>query len=253
MSDDRYLELEGRLSELWDLAKLGGLAAWDQQAMMPPAGSAVRTEQLGTISRLVHDRIVSEELGDLLEELRPYEESLDHDSDEASLIRVTRRGRDKELKVPGELREAQTRAGSEAFPVWVEARSTNDFELFRPYLERNIALRREYASCFEADEPYDALLDDFEPGMKTAEVREVFVRLREGLVPLVAEAKEQPIDDSCLYGRFPVEAQKEMQRVLLGKFGFREGSWRIDPVAHPFAASMGTSDVRMTTFYPEDE
>jgi carboxypeptidase Taq len=253
VSETRYSELRDRLSETWDLAKLGGLAGWDQQTMMPPQGAAVRAHQLATVSKLVHARMVSEELGELLEELRPYEESLDRDSDEASLIRVARRDRDKELRVPSELREAQTRAGAEAFPVWVEARRTNDFELFRPYLERNVELRREYASCFEVDEPYDALLDDFEPGMKTAEVREVFARLRDGLVPLVAEAAAQGIDDSCLRGHFPVEAQKEMQRVLLSRFGFREGTWRIDPVAHPFAASFSTSDIRMTTYYPEHE
>jgi carboxypeptidase Taq len=253
VSEERYAALRDRLSEIWDLAKLGGLAAWDQQAMMPPAGGPVRAGALGTISKVVHERLVSEELGELLEELRPYEESLDFDSDEASLIRVARRDRDKEVQVPTELREAQTRAGAEAFPVWVEARANNDFELFRPYLERNIELRREYASCFQVDEPYDALLDDFEPGMKTQEVRDVFTRLREGLVPLVAELSAQEIDDSCLFGDFPVAEQREMQLVLLDHFGFREGSWRLDPVAHPFASSMGTSDVRMTTYYPAGE
>ena len=253
MRGDRYAELRDYLAETWDLVEVGGLAGWDQQAMMPPAGGAVRAQQLATVSKLVHGRMVSEELGELLEELRPYEESLDYDSDEASLIRVTRRDRDKELRVPGELREAQTRAGAEAFPVWVEARRTSDFELFQPYLARNVALRREYASCFEADEPYDALLDDFERGMKTAEVREVFARLKEGLVPLIAAASSEAIDGSCLHGHFPVEAQREMQHVLLSRFGFREGTWRIDPVAHPFATSFGTSDVRMTTYYPETE
>jgi carboxypeptidase Taq len=202
----------------------------------------------------VHDQLTSEELASLLEELRGYEESLDYDSDEASLIRVTRRDHEKELRVPAELREEQTRAGAEAFPVWVEARRTSDFELFRPYLERNVELRRRYAACFEVDEPYDALLDDFEPGMKTAEVRPVFERLKEGLVPLIAEASAQEIDDSFLRrGRFPVEAQKELEQAVLGRFGFREGSWRIDPVEHPFATSFGTSDVRMTTRYPEHE
>jgi carboxypeptidase Taq len=253
VSEDRYAELRDRLCELWDLAKLGGLAGWDQQTMMPPLGAAGRAHQLATLSKVVHAGFVSDELGELLEELRPYEESLDYDSDEASLIRVSRRDRDKEAKVPGELREAQTRAGAEAFPVWVEARRTNDFELFRPYLERNVELRREYASCFGVDEPYDALLDDFEPGMKTAEVREVFARLRDGLVPLIAEASEQEIDDSVLRGRFPVEAQRELEQIVLGRYGFRDGSWRIDPVEHPFAASFGTDDIRMTSRYPEDE
>jgi carboxypeptidase Taq len=253
VSEERYSELRDYLAATWDLVKVGGLAGWDQQTMMPPGGGAVRAQQLATVSKLVHARMVSEELGELLEELRPFEESLDYDSDEASLIRVTRRDRDKELRVPGELREAQTRAGAEAFPVWVEARRTSDFELFRPYLERNVTLRREYASCFEVDEPYDALLDDFEQGMKTAEVREVFAVLKEGLVPLIAEASAQGIDGSCLQGHFPVDAQREMQHVLLSRFGFRQDTWRIDPVAHPFATSFGTSDIRMTTYYPETE
>ena len=116
---ERYTELRDRLGELWDLAKLGGLGGWDQQTMMPPQGLGVRAHQLATVSKLVHDRVVSEELGALLEELRPYEESLDPESDEASLIRVMRRDRDKELRVPRDLREEQARAGAEGFPVWV--------------------------------------------------------------------------------------------------------------------------------------
>jgi carboxypeptidase Taq len=253
VSDARYAQLHERLAQLWDVVKLIGLAGWDQQTMMPPAGASVRACQLASGSKLVHDLVVADELGELLEELRPYEESLDYDSDEASLIRWTRRDREKELRVPAELREEQARAGAEAFPVWVQARRSSDFELFRPYLERNVELRCRYAECFEADEPYDALLDDFEPGMKTAEVREVFARLRDGLVPLIAEASAQEIDDSFLRGRFPIEAQKELEQLILGRFGFREGSWRIDPVEHPFATSFGTDDIRMTTRYPEEE
>jgi carboxypeptidase Taq len=253
VSDARYAQLRERLGHLWDVVKLTGLAGWDQQTMMPPAGASVRAYQLATGAKLVHDLMVADELGDLLEELRPYEESLDYDSDEASLIRWTRRDREKELRVPAELREEESRAAAEAFPVWVEARRTSDFGRFRPYLERNVELRRRYAECFEVDEPYDALLDDFEPGMKTGEVRTVFERLKEGLVPLIAEASAQEIDDSMLRGRFPIEAQKELELVLLAKFGFREDSWRIDRVEHPFATSMGTADIRMTTNYSEDE
>jgi carboxypeptidase Taq len=249
----RLEQLRDRLGQLWDLAKLAGLASWDQQTMMPPQGAGVRARQLATASKLVHELLVSDELGSLLEELRPYEESLDYDSDEASLIRVARSDREKEVRVPAELREAQARSAAEAFPVWVEARRTANFELFRPYLERNVELRREYAGCFEVDEPYDALLDDFERGMKTAEVRTVFERLKEGLVPLIAETSEQAIDDSILHGHFPLAAQKELEQTVLGRFGFREGSWRIDPTEHPFASSIGTSDVRMTTRYPEHE
>jgi carboxypeptidase Taq len=253
VSEQRYAELRDRLGQLWDLAKLGGLAAWDQQTMMPPQGAGVRARQLASVSRLVHDLVVSDELGALLDELRPYEESLDYDSDEASLIRVMRRDRDKELRVPAELREQQSRAGAEAYPVWVEARRASDFELFLPHLRRNVELRREYASCFEVDDPYDALLDDFEPGMKTAEVREVFAQLKDGLVPLIEDGAEQEIDDSMLRGSFPLAAQQELEQLVLGRFGFREGSWRVDPTQHPFASSLGTTDIRLTTRYPEHE
>jgi carboxypeptidase Taq len=242
-----------RLGQLWDLTKLMALAGWDQQTMMPPQGGAVRARQLATGSKLHHDLLVGDELGDLLDELRSYEEALDYDSDEASLIRVARRDRDKELRVPAELRQEQTRASAEAYPVWVEARRRSDYELFRPYLERNLDLRRRYAECFDVDEPYDALLDDFEPGMKTEEVRVVFERLKEGLVPLIADASAQEIDDSFLHGHLPVAQQKELELIVLERFGFREGSWRLDPTEHPFATSFGTSDVRMTTRYPEHE
>ena len=134
MSDARYAQLRDRLGQLWDVVKLTALAGWDQQTMMPPAAAPVRARQLATGSKLVHDLLVADELGELLEDLRPYEESLDYDSDEASLIRRTRHDREKELRVPAELREEQTRAAAEAFPVWVEARRTSNFELFRPYL-----------------------------------------------------------------------------------------------------------------------
>ncbi len=253
MTAAHFAQLRERLGHLWDLSKLMALAGWDQQTMMPPQGAGVRARQLATGSRLVHDMLVGDELGELLDALGPYEESLDYDSDEASLIRLARHDRDKELRVPSELREEQTRTSAEAYPVWVEARRTSDYELFRPYLERNVELRRRYAACFDVDEPYDALLDDFEPGMKTAEVRPIFERLKDGLVPLIAEASAQEIDDSFLRGHFPVDRQKELERIVLARFGFREGSWRIDPTEHPFATSFGTSDVRMTTRYPERE
>jgi carboxypeptidase Taq len=253
VTDVRYEQLRGRVGELWDVVKLATVAAWDQQTMMPPRGASVRAAALATASKLTHDLLVSDELGRLLEELRPYEESLDYESAEASLIRVTRRDREKELNVPGELREQMARSSAEAFPVWVEARRTSDFQLFLPHLERNVALRRRYAECFDVDEPYDALLDDFEPGMKTAEVRAVFQRLKEGLVPLIAEASQHEVDDSFLHGHFPVEDQRTLQQLVLDRFGFREGSWRIDPTEHPFASSLGTDDIRMTTRFPEHE
>jgi carboxypeptidase Taq len=249
----RYRELKARLAEIWDLAKAAGLLSWDQQTMMPPRGAAVRAEQLSTLTRVVHERFISEEVGRLLDGLRTYEEALPYESNEASLIRVARRDWEKERRVPTELREEITRAAWQAYPVWVEARQNSDFDRFRPFLERNIELKRRYIECFEVDEPYDALLDDFEPQMKTAEVREVFDRLKRGLVPLIAAASEQDIDDSCLRGHFPIVAQERIGSTFVDAFGFVPGTWRIDPTEHPFASSMSTQEIRLTTRYLEDD
>ena len=250
--DKRYAELKQRLAEIWDLAKAAALLAWDQQTMMPPQGAAVRAEHLGTVVKVAHERFVSPEIGRLLEELRDYEESQPFESDDASLIRVTRRDWEKEHKVPTKLREEMTRAAWQAFPIWVEARRESNFELFRPALERNIELKRRYIECFEVDEPYDAVLDDFEPQMKTAEVRDAFARLKEGLVPLIASAPKE-LDDDFMDGPWPPEAQEALNPIILEHFGFERGVWRIDLTEHPFASSIGTQDIRLTTRYPEHQ
>jgi carboxypeptidase Taq len=216
---------------------------------MPPAGAGVRAPAFATVSGLIHKQLVADELGELLDDLEGGDE--DYDSDAASLVRVLRHARGKELRVPAELRSAMAQASSEAYPAWVAARSTSDFELFRPHLERNVELCRRYADCFDVDEPYDALLDDSEPGLKTAELRAVFSELRDGLIGLIPNGAS-PADDSILRGRFEVAPQEELARCLLDRFPLREGSWRLDTAVHAFAASLGTSDIRITTRYEQD-
>ena len=250
-AERRYAELRTRLAEIWDLTKAESLLSWDQETMMPAGGAAVRAEQLATLSKVVHERFVSDEIARLLEELRDYEAGLPFESDEASLIRVTRRDWEKERRVPTELREEMTRAAWQAYPVWVEARRTSNFELFRPRLERNIDLKRRYVECFEVDEPYDALLDDFEPEMKTVEVREAFTRLKEGLVPLIAAAAGQEADDDFMRGPFAGDAQRRLDPSILEHFGFEPHAYRIDPTEHPFASNMGIQDIRLTSRYLE--
>ena len=123
--------------------------------------------------------------------MRPYEDSLDPDSNEASLIRVTRRDWEKARKVPTELQGEMAHAAAEALPVWVEARRNSDFKSFLPHLELNVELKRRYIECFDG-EPYDILLDDYEEGMKTSEVTEVFDELKRELAPLITEAAANP-------------------------------------------------------------
>ena len=173
---ERYEELKARLATIHDLRRAQELLFWDQTVMMPPKGGPVRGAQLTTIDRIAHDLFVSDEIGRLLDDLAPYEESLDYDSDEASLIRTTRRDWEKSRRVPSELASEMVGAAAEAHDVWAQARAESNFALFLPHLERAVELKRRYIDCFDGyDEPYDALLDDYEPGMKTAEVRAVFM------------------------------------------------------------------------------
>ena len=246
-----FEELEARAAELHHLTKVVMVLNWDQRTLMPTAGGPGRANQLGTLARLSHELLVSDELSRLLEAVGPYGETLDYDSNEASLIRFLRREHEKARRVPAELRAEMLRASSRALPVWDRARSESDFESFRPYLERNLELRREYVGYLgEADEAYDHLLDDFEPGMKTADVRSVFEQLKQGLVPLIAEiAEREPIDDSCLAGEFDLAGQHEFERRVLDAFGFTSDSWRIDETTHPFASSSSVSDIRITTHH----
>ncbi|HXY83896.1 MAG TPA: carboxypeptidase M32 [Gaiellaceae bacterium] len=247
---DSLAELKERLSRVGDLDKVGRLLSWDQQTMMPAAGAAIRADQLGTLRRVSHELLTSDETGRLLDELRGLEETLPPDSDDACLIRLARRDYDKAVRVPAALRAEMTSAAAQAQPVWVKARATSDFSMFLPALERNVELRRSYIACFDsADEPYDILLDDFEPDTTTADVRRIFDELKPELLSLVADLRDQEVDDSFLRGDFPVDRQRALAHEVVELFGMRPDTWRLDPTVHPFASGAGIDDIRMTTSY----
>jgi carboxypeptidase Taq len=249
--EQRLAELKARLAEINDLGKTAALLGWDQRVFMPPAGGAVRAEQLATISRIVHQRFTDPEVGRLLDELQPYGESLEYDSDDASLIRTTRHDYEKAVRVPADLRVELARASSHGYDAWQEARTTNNAELLRPHLERNIELRHQYVECFAPyDDPYDVLLDDYERGMKTTEVAAVFDELKPALKAIVADvAQREPVDRSVLEGDFPAEQQKQFALRVLETLGFDRTAWRFDETAHPFASSLGIDDIRLTGRY----
>ena len=242
--------LRERLAEISDLRRTMLLLGWDQRVTMPPLGTAARAEALATLGRIAHDKFVDAKVGSLLEQLRPLEESLAYDSDDASLIRVTRRDWEKERRVPSDLRAEMTREGAKGHQIWVEARASSDFASFLPVLERNLELKRRYVECFEWDDsPYTPLLDDYEPLMQTSEVAEVFDTIQPMLSELVKEAP--PIDASFLELPYPEELQRKFAERVLGTLGFTEGAWRLDPTVHPFCTSFSTRDVRLTTRYHE--
>ena len=238
-------ELLGRLAEIADLERVSMLLAWDQEVVMPPAGAQARGELRATVGRLAHERFTDERVGELLQDAAPRDEV------QADVVRVARRDFDKARRVPGELVAEMARAGVAARGAWLQARESGDFARFVPYLERNIELRRRYSACFpEAEHSYDPLLDDYEPGMRTADLREVLERLRDGLVPLVAAAPE--VDDAVLRaGPFPEAGQRALVDTVLRAIGVNDRQWRVDEATHPFEATIAKDDVRLTTRYNE--
>jgi carboxypeptidase Taq len=247
--------LRERLAEVNGLTKAATLLLWDQRVMMPPGGAEARAEALGTVSRLAQERFIDDEVGRLLEELRGLEESSDYDSFEASLVRTTRRQHEKARRVPPELVGEMRRASALGLAAWGPAKERSDFEQLRPHLETQLELRHRYVGCFPpADETYDVLLDDYEPLMKTAEVRHVFDELKEELVPLIEEIGEAgAVDDSFLHGDFAPAAQRDLGLEVVRAFGYSEDEWRLDETAHPFMTSPGAGDIRLTSnFRPDD-
>jgi carboxypeptidase Taq len=247
-------DLKSRLAEIHDLRRAQEILFWDQTVMMPPGGGPVRGAQVTTLDRIAHEKFISDEIGTLLEDLAGYEQELDYDSDDASLIRTTRRDWEKAYRVPADLAAEMTGAAADAHDVWAKARADNDYALFLPHLERAVELKRRYVECFEGyDEPYDVLLDDYEPGMRTAEVRKVFDDLKAELIPLIADIGSVDGDDAFMDGPWPIEAQSDYSLKIIKRFGFDESFARLDLTVHPFAASSGTQDIRLTTRYKEDD
>ncbi|MFL5870710.1 MAG: carboxypeptidase M32 [Solirubrobacterales bacterium] len=246
--------LRDYLGQISDLGRARALLAWDERTKMPPRGAGMRAEQLATLTALRHRLLSSDDLGGLLEAAESSLDGAEPDSFEASLARVTRRDWEKARRVPVELRAETARVTSVAEHAWERARADSDFASFLPQLERVIELRRQYIDCFDYDHPYDPLLDDFEPGMKTEQLRPVLERVREGVVPLLAEIVASGVepDDSPLYGDFDPGLQARLARRVAEVMPLEPDAWRLDTTVHPFATGIGISDLRITTrFDPE--
>ena len=232
--------LKAILSEISDLQHAEAISDWDSRVSMPPEGAEARANVVATLTRITHERFVSDEVGRLLEELEGIEDATD-----AALVRLTRREYERARRVPGELAAEMAHAAGVAVAAWDKAKAASDFASFAPHLERQLELKLRYVDCFpKTDTPYDVLLDDYEEGMTTAEVQRVFDRLKEVLVPLIANRADGGRE---LAGPFPVERQQLANRRVLEAFGYDPMRWRIDETPHPFASKPGEGDIRLTT------
>ncbi len=246
--------LKEKLAELADLHATSAVLGWDQLVNMPEGAAVDRGEQIATIEKIQHIKSTSDELGQLLDDLAGYTKGLDPDSDDVRLVRVAKRNFDKQAKVPTEYVTEIARESTVAQSVWEKAKSVSDFAMFQPNLERLVELRRQYADFFKPwSHVYDPLLDDFEPGMKTSEVQEIFNTIRPKQVELIkAISEKEKVDRSFLYLDFPEKKQWEFGEEVITKFGYDWEHGRQDKSAHPFTTSFGINDVRITTRVKEN-
>jgi carboxypeptidase Taq len=246
---EKLTDLKNLLAEIYDLTYAQAVLGWDQQTYMPAGGANDRGNQLGTLAKLAHLQFTSPEMGRLLDELTPWAASLDPDSDEARIVKTSRREYEKRTRVPASWVNEFAQVTTNSQVTWEKAREESDFTLFRPHLEKIIELKKQYAEFFKPyDHIYDPQLDDFEPGLKTADVTAIFDRLRPRQVDLIQRIQKAPqVDNSFLSKDFPEDEQWKFGVKVITDFGFDWNRGRQDKSAHPFTTSFGLGDVRITT------
>jgi carboxypeptidase Taq len=253
-AEAKLAELKRRLLEISDLSCAGAVLGWDQATYMPAGGATARARQGATLSRLAHERLTDPALGRLLDQLHSYAAGLPPDSDDACLIRVTRRDFEKAVKVPADFVARWDAHGSASYDAWTRARPADDFATMRPLLEKSLDFSRQFAGFFA---PYthiaDPLIDGPDEGMTAAKVKALFAELRAELVPMArAIAEQPPADDRCLSGSFAESTQMDFSLSVIRQFGYDLARGRLDKTHHPFCTKFAAGDVRITTRVRED-
>jgi carboxypeptidase Taq len=241
--------LQLAIGEVVDLQRAAALLEWDEQVYMPPGGAPVHGDMVATIRKTAHQKLTSDEVGRLLEELEPGLAALAPDSDERRLIAVTARDYHKAVRVPSDFVAEQAQAISAAQHAWIDARKQSAYARFQPHLERLIELKRRYIGFFPPRaHPYDTLLDEFEPGITTADVKALFDVIRPRQVALIHSIAARPqVDDRFLHADYNERDLWTFGEEVITAFGFDWTRGRQDKSVHPFATGIGPDDVRITT------
>ena len=237
------------LNRVHDIENAANLLEWDHETYMPAGAAEARSHQVATLRQLAHEQFTSQRVGDLLADAEEKLNGTDPLDTDAALVRVSRREYDKATKVPSHIVAEMARTVSRAKHAWKEARENDAFSEFAPHLQTLIALSVEKAEALGyEDRVYDALLDQYEPGMKTADVERVFGDLRARLVPLVDSFLEAPQPDgSFLHKHYDHQKQWDFGLEVIRDFGYDFNRGRQDLSAHPFTTSFSITDVRLTT------
>ncbi len=243
-TEEHWQTLLNHTSEVIRLSHIMGLLSWDQQCFLPTGGQADRGAHAGLMSGLIQERAADPRIEGWLAAL---EAASDLTTEQAAGVRNMRRSYDRVVKLPKDLAERRARASMEGYAAWHKAREANDFALFAPALKTAVALAKETAAAVAPDlHPYDALLEDYDPGSNLADLRVMFGRLREGLVALIEAVRDvepmPPLTES-----FDEATQLKLHSDVVKAVGYNLDRGRVDLAVHPFTVRLGVGDVRITT------
>jgi carboxypeptidase Taq len=245
-----YIRLVAALREHADLAAALRLLEWDQETFMPAGVLESRARQIGLLAGILHERHTAPAFLDLVDDLATRLTELD--AGQAVDVRETKWHLDRARRLDAALIRERSALHAEAHGVWIGARRDDDFAALAPFLERIVATERRVAAAIDAQrDPYDVLLEGYEPGMSVAQIEPVFRELRDGLLPLVERLAVSTAGRpaaAALCGDFPIAAQRQLNRTVAERLGFDFAKGRLDEAAHPFSTSIG-NDVRLTTRY----
>jgi carboxypeptidase Taq len=243
-------DLKARLVEADDLTSAAALLRWDQLTYMPPGGSPARGRQMATLNRLAHEKFTDVALGRLLDTLE--RETLE--SDDAALVRVTRRLYERLVRIPASLVSEINEHAVASYAAWKGAREANDFEIVRPSLEKTLDLsRRQARRAASYEHIADPLLERMDYGLRAKEIRQIFAALRARLTPLVRAIAACPLaDDSCLHQPAPAQAKLDFGLEVIKAYGFDFARGRQDLTAHAFQTKFSIGDVRIATSVRDD-
>ena len=241
---------------LREIGKLGSalsLLHWDQRTQLPNSGQETRAEVVGKLTKMVFELSIADELGRYLEALEKRE---DLSEEERASVRVVGKAYRRNKAIPPDFYERFAIAASKAETTWEKAKERSDFLLFRPHLEEMVEYARQFAEYYGYKEsPYDALIEEYEPGMTSRELRAVIEPLRQELVPFIKRLQEEgtPPETDFLRGTFSKEEQRSLSLQALRIIGYDFDAGRLDPAVHPFTISIGPGDVRVTTRFLVDD
>jgi carboxypeptidase Taq len=247
-----YKKLVNRAREIALVSSANEVLSWDLETYLPARGVDFRAEQLAYLTGQAHRLFIAKKVGDWISDCEQH--GFKPESDEAANVREWRRRYDRATKLPTRLVEKFQRVRTHAREAWRKARQNSDFDLFKPHLKKLVALNIQMADYWGYQEsPYDALMDEYEPGERASQVQALFAELRPAVVSLLQPAVERSnaVPRDLLDRHYPVPAQQALNREVASAIGFDFDAGRIDTTTHPFCSTLGPADCRLTTRYNE--